>query len=242
MSKTPTRSTKPDEVDWDAAISGAVVKAVTQSRANNRRRQPKKASEKPVKARDVHNYREPDYNQSKNNQIIPNDVVSYDYSSTGYGDNKAETSLLNAQELAFLSAYLKGGISIDKAMISAGYAHFSQQHRYEIARKVVKAYARGTEDRANILRDIGLSEVEVAHSLKQMIDSARSEQVKLNALALAAKCLRLTDEPVSTHQGVSIHIHYGQQQGGQQGSAPERQPSVHVNTQINTTKAIQITR
>jgi len=238
MSKRPSKAQTHDVVDWDAAITGAAVRAVTQSRSVSRRKR-----KDPKPAQKLHYLDKSTSGDNPNNVVYSGSVVSSDsLENVGIGDKGSRDFPFSPEDLQFLVNYLGKGMTIDKAMVSAGYAYLPQTTRYDKARKVVKAYAAGTEDKANIFRDVGLSEVEVAQNIKKLIESSRSDQVKLNALALAAKCLRLTDEPEHTHQGVRINIYTGGAAAAQ-GAAPPERMGVTINTQIvHTDKPLQITK
>jgi len=240
MPKKPT-SKPTDDIDWDAAISGAAVKAVTQSRSISRRK--KKPSHPIPQAQDLHLLQRTNSLVTSNSKSIPGDDILQVLSSNyDLGDKSQDADQLTHQEINFLILYLSGSHTIDSAMKSAGYANLSQPQRYRLAKKVVKAYARGTEDKANIFRDAGLSEVEVAQNIKKLAETARSEQVKLNALALAAKCLRLTDEPERTHHGVRININIMQAPAQPHPGPPDR-PTVSIHQQqVSTSKPLQITK
>ena len=78
-----------------------------------------------------------------------------------------------------------------------------------LAKKIIKKYEVGTEDKREIFRDVGLGESQVAKNVKELCEQDRSMPVKLGANKLAAECLRLTQEPAQTHQGVQIVINCG---------------------------------
>jgi hypothetical protein len=235
MPKTPIKSKKEDSIDWDAAISGAVVHAVTRTKLK-----PQPSKKKSCKAQDLHYLKEQPITGNVHKLLpVDNTVDGILLDKNSLGDNRGSTHIWTQTELDFLVKYLSGKYSIDNAMKSAGYSGLPISSRYDKARKLVKAYVSGTEDKANIFRDVGLSEAEVAKSIKDLTENARSEQVKLNALALAAKCLRLTDEPERTHQGVTINIIT--HPGGQQQGAPDRPASTQVSI-MPTSKPLQITR
>lgn len=171
-------------------------------------------------------------NNLENNDILYNQdsIIEDRYINEASIDIKGKLTL---QELKFLEIYFttpyspkKGRMTIEKAMIAAGYTNISQRERYRIAAKIVKKYEDQTEDARKIFQDIGFGPVEIAKGIKALAKTARSEMVKLNAHGMAAKASRMLREPEQTHQGVQIIINCASPSPGQgQG------PPVQVNVQ-----------
>ncbi len=115
-------------------------------------------------------------------------------------------SELTLKELKFLEIYLTGGVSIDKAMISAGYGNYSEDGRYYIAKKIKEKYETRTGDHRKIFRAIGAGELAVARGLLEIAQTASSADVRRKAWADIASCMGLKSEVVESFQGVSIII------------------------------------
>jgi hypothetical protein len=122
------------------------------------------------------------------------------------GSNRKDIRPLNLQEIKFLELYLSGKHTKKSAMIKAGFKHRSDYGLYFRANSIIKRYERGAADKADIFRDIGLGEVQIAKNIEKLASRSRSEMVKVQANSLAAKCLRLTDAPPPTHAGIQIVI------------------------------------
>jgi hypothetical protein len=78
-------------------------------------------------------------------------------------------------------------------------------------------------------------------NIKYLAENAKSEMVKLNALTLAAKCLRLTQEPEQTHQGVNIIINTVSVVTSGSQCAPQR-PKTTIQGEPLSPKTLQITQ
>ncbi len=120
---------------------------------------------------------------------------------------------LTSQELRFLEIYfssdhIKGTnkVTTDKAMILAGYGHFTQDWRYKLAKKIVIKYERCGGEATKIFQELGFGQIKVAQGIIDKAENAKSEMVSLKALALAAKCCRMTEEKERTGQGININI------------------------------------
>jgi hypothetical protein len=118
-------------------------------------------------------------------------------------DIKAKLTL---QELKFLEIYLSERITIDNAIIQAGYGNYSKDWRYKLAKKIVIKYERSGGEAAKIFQELGFGQIKVVQGIIDKAENAKSEMVSLNALALAAKCCRMTEEKERTGQGISINI------------------------------------
>lgn len=154
-------------------------------------------------------------------------IIDSDINRIGSGKIKDR---LTAQELRFLdicfnSPRLKGKdkVTINSAMLSAGYGDYSMPVRYRIARNIVKRYERGAGGGAQVFRDIGFGPVSVARGIASHAENAQSEAVALNALALAARCQGMTEPREQGSTGIIININTGPSPGpGEAKPAPAR--------------------
>ncbi len=116
-------------------------------------------------------------------------------------------SELTLKELKFLEIYLTGGVSIDKAMISAGYGNYSEDGRYYIAKKIKEKYETRTGDHRKIFRALGAGEVRICRGLLSIAEDKKNPaDVRRKAWADLASCMGLKSEVVESFQGVSIII------------------------------------
>jgi hypothetical protein len=152
---------------------------------------------------------------------------------------------LTLKEVNFLELFFAGGVTIEKALIAAGYQSKSQRYLYRVAAKIVQKYEQQADDTRKIFQEIGFGQVKIAQGIKNLAEKAKSEMVRLNALALAAKCCRMTSEPEGSFQGVNIIINTGPAPGepGQPGQPPPRIviPGEPINSTVPR-KPLQITR
>ena len=116
---------------------------------------------------------------------------------------------LTLKELKFLELYLTDGMSIDSAMIAAGYGHVSKIWRYNLAKRIILKHECRAGDHRKIFRIIGAGETAVAMGLLNLAQNAKSEMVKLNAWAHLAKVLGLTKEVLEQAEGIQIVINQG---------------------------------
>ena len=124
----------------------------------------------------------------KNLPVSRDDLVDgYSLEDQGLGDKGHKIQVWTEPELRFLVTYLKGGITIDKAMISGGYGDISPNHRNFLAEIIVKWHERSGEDKAETFRDIVLGEEKVAELIEKLVEKGRSEVVKLITLAPARR-------------------------------------------------------
>lgn len=124
-------------------------------------------------------------------------------------DSKQKLSL---QELRFLSIYFlvprekgKNRMTINRAMLSAGYGQFGERMRYTIARKIIQRYEQAAPDAAKIFRELGFGPV---RTVMGIIDHCENSPptVSLNALKLAAQCQGMIDKQEDHGQGINIVI------------------------------------
>jgi hypothetical protein len=168
-----------------------------------------------------------------NNISIYGNNKSIDISSISDKDqkdlkDKNIKNQLTSQELTFLELLFntprkswKDQISIDKAMLGAGYGGFSQDWRYKIARKIVIKYERGAGGASQVFQDIGFGQSKVAQGIADKAENAKSEAVSLNALALAARCQGMTEpRDLGGSTGIVININTGPAPGAAPGGSP----------------------
>jgi hypothetical protein len=142
---------------------------------------------------------------SQGTVITPDLVDPVDFEENGSGDIEVKTEL-TGRELAFLKLHLIQGVDQVKAMKSSGYRSSQDKYLQYAAKKILVKYESRTEDHRRIFREIGAGEVAVAKGLLNLATTAKSEQVRLNAWTVIAKCLGLTKEIVEGVQGVRIVI------------------------------------
>jgi len=144
MAKKAIKGT--DEVDWDAAVTGAAVKTVIQSKMVSRRKR-----KDPKPARDVHYRGNIDSLNPSSNKIIDRSLVDDDFlENQDLGDKAQQEHIFTLPELKFLVIYLQGGVTIKSAVIKARYSQRSDNGHYDQAGKIVKKYAPQVEDMENI--------------------------------------------------------------------------------------------
>lgn len=122
------------------------------------------------------------------------------------------TSQLTVMETKFLELKFAGGLSTDKAMITAGYGSYSQRQRFRIAAKIVSKYESAVDDHRKIMRAMGYGETKIIEMLIDSAEKASSEMVKLTARIALAKCMGLQKEVVEVQHGMNIIIKSRSQQ------------------------------
>ena len=133
---------------------------------------------------------------------------------------------MTLRELKFVEIYLSGQISLDKAMILAGFEEYSETYRARLGTKIIRKYECQAGDHRKIMRALGWGEVRVIQSLIEAATGFNSETVKLNARIALAKCLGIHKEVMEQAEGIQIVINQG-------GLAPEPQPGQHRPAQVN---------
>ena len=118
-------------------------------------------------------------------------------------DKKVE---FTEKELKFIRLYFTGEYKIEDAMKLAGYNSSQDKYLQYVARKILVKYESNGQDHRKIFRAIGLGEIAIAQGILKLATTAKSEMVRLNAWALAAKCLGLQKEVVEGVQGIQIII------------------------------------
>lgn len=140
-----------------------------------------------------------------NNTILGDDVV--------LKENKFSIkNLLTVKEVKFLENFISGEYTIEEAMLEAGYGNLSQRYLYQVAQKIIKKYEESAPDAKKVFRDIGFGELSVAKGIKKLAQKGKSEVVQLNAHALAAKCLQMTQETPQINVGFQVVIKCSQEE------------------------------
>jgi hypothetical protein len=133
---------------------------------------------------------------------------------------------MTLRELKFVEIYLSGQISLDKAMILAGFERYSETYRARLGTKIIRKYECSVGDHRKIMWALGWGEVRVIQSLIEAATGFNSETVKLNARIALAKCIGIQKEVMEAAEGISIVINQG-------CLSPEPQPGQHRPTQVN---------
>ena len=189
----------PQEIDFNSAMTPKKIG------------RPRKTQPPPTApALDVNNISL--YGNSKSIDIIP--IVDKDKKDLKGSNIK---DILTVQEMRFLELYFnsprikgKNKVTIDNAMIQAGYGDYGEDMRWRIARKIVRKYERGAPGAAKLWQDIGFGPVTVAQGIADKAENANSEAVSLNALALAARCQGMTElQDQGRSTGIIININTG---------------------------------
>lgn len=121
-------------------------------------------------------------------------------------EDEAGEAELNEKELKFLELYLSGQCSKEVSMDLAGYKNKHRQSAEKTADRILRKYDLAGEDHRKTFRLVGLTERRIAEGILELAKNAKSEMVRLNAWALAAKCLGLQKEVVEGVQGIQIII------------------------------------
>ena len=158
-------------------------------------------------------------------------------------DIKAQMTL---KELKFMELVFSGEHTIEKSMRLAGYTAAHKTYLYVKAKKIVKKYERGAGGAGKIFRDIGFGQVKVAQGIAAHAEHAESEAVSLNALALVARCLGMTEPREGAGNQVLIQINTGPAAAPEPAAAGAPVLVVNANGQpvapAAPRKPLQITR
>jgi hypothetical protein len=228
-----------DFVDFGAALP---ARAQAQVAAKSRAQARTEAANKPKRAARKRG-------QPNSNILEVNNLMPLDDNNMLLGSNTKGHRQLDAKETLFLLNWLPGKMTKKMAMKKAGYSYDKDVSMYSKAANIIKRYEAAAQDKANIFRDVGIGEAQVAQNIKQLAEKSGSEIVRLQANALAAKALRLTDAPPPSHTGIQIVVNtIVQAAPDSQGSsrAPGREGTTVIHVQPGEVdqdaKPLQITR
>lgn len=148
------------------------------------------------------------------NNIIDNKLIDNNSALSIIEDNNEVIDIkakLTLQEIRFLEIYLtsdykkgKDRMTIEAAMIAAGYTNISQRERYRIAANIVKKYERQAPLAQNILQDIGFGQLRIAKGMKRLSEKAKSEMVQYRALEWGSKATSMIQDVPQTNTGIQI--------------------------------------
>ena len=116
------------------------------------------------------------------------------------------TGKMTDKETRFIYFYMAGGISVEIAMILAGYKGYHPHHLYQLGKKIINKHECQAGDHRKIFRAVGAGETAIAMGLLHLAQNAKSEMVRLNAWTALAKCLGLNKEVVEGVEGIQIVI------------------------------------
>jgi hypothetical protein len=117
-------------------------------------------------------------------------------------DNKEE---LTEREYKFIRLTHIDHVPPLIALVAAGYPKYQDRYAYDMARKIRKKYECLADGR-QIFSDLNFGAVEIAQGIIDIAQTCQNVQVRLNALALAAKASGLLKEAVDQAPGVTIII------------------------------------
>ncbi len=149
---------------------------------------------------------------------------------------------LTDQEIDFLEIYLGGNITIESAMIEAGYTNVCTRSRHRIASNIVQKYERGARGAREVMRKCGVGEVRVAKKIDGLMEDP-SSRTQLGATELAARILSMTQEQRGPTQGIQIIINTAPAVAP--GGAGPGPPTIDVQERKQLpppTKPLQITK
>jgi hypothetical protein len=96
-----------------------------------------------------------------------------------------ESQELTDQEKAFLEHYFKTS-DLEGSVKFAKIPHASPAGARTIGNRILHRYCANTEDKVKILREIGWSEVTVVLQVAHLAETAKGENIRLNALKVLA--------------------------------------------------------
>lgn len=152
-----------------------------------------------------------------------------------------EQDPLSDEELSFLAIYLPSELSLNDAMIQAGYGHLNRSYRETWARRAVRRYEAQAGDARKVFRDVGLGEVEVARRIRWLVQHGVSQRTQISALELAQKGLRLSQDPGEQRAGINIIINTAPQTQTGSGSQAPGPVEVEVKRIDTPKRPLQIT-
>jgi hypothetical protein len=118
--------------------------------------------------------------------------------------HKGKGDLTN-QELKFINLHVIWNVPVKTALILSGYPDYSEQHAFVVGRKIVSRYEQSAEA-SKVFIDLNFGPVEIARGIIDIARNCPNAQVRLNALALAAKCAGMLRDQIEKRPGVTIII------------------------------------
>jgi hypothetical protein len=169
--------------------------------------------------------------KKKSSQQVPKTIKesgnipdSIDISINNHNEKLDLTGKMTDKETRFIYFYMAGGISVEDAMILAGYKGYHPHHLSQLGKKIINKHECQADDHRKIFRAVGAGETAIAMGLLHLAQNAKSEMVKLNAWTALAKCLGLTKEVVEGVEGIQIVIN---------SSRGLEKPGQHRPAQVN---------
>ena len=183
------------------------------------------------------------------NKLVPDSVILDKFEMIqleNKKDSQEKSVIFTEQELTFIRIFLGSDIAMIPAMKLAGYTNFSDQWLLVLGKRLVRRYEEAAPDPAKVFREVGLGEVAVARKVKDLMEKGESQKTQLAAAELAAKCLRITQDPGDNRQGINIIINTagsGTPASGPGAPSPGQQTvEVKVSTDRKPLKPLAITR
>ena len=138
------------------------------------------------------------HNDSNNQSVVP--------ISPEILDTKTK---LSDKELRFIYFYMAGKITIEQAMIFAGYEGYGETYLEQLGQRIIARHECQVGDHRKIFRACGAGETAIAMGLLTLAREANSEMVRHNAWNSLAKCLGLSKEVLEGVEGIQIVINQG---------------------------------
>jgi hypothetical protein len=173
--------------------------------------------------------------------ITPDIADPADVEENGSGDIDVKTEL-SGRELTFLKLHLLEGIDQINALKLAGYRSTQEKYLQYLAKKILVRYESQAGDHRKIFRSLGGGETAVAQGLLKLATTARSEQVRLNAWTVIAKCLGLQKDTIDIATGISIVINVARQAETEPGPGGGRPALIPQEQHKQVQSAITITK
>jgi hypothetical protein len=210
MSKKPQTQTSVDDNEMREALQG--LRADTPSPAPGVSRPPTKRGPKP-KPKEKEEPRAVGALPAPQASTEPNrgaaDYSIYNIKEVSVNEEDIEPidikDELSEKERKFVLLHLMAGVRVKDALILAGYREYEDHYASTIGRKIVKKYERQADGR-EIFSDLNFGPAEIARGIMHIAIHAPNLQIRLNALALAAKATGLLKEAIDQAPGVTIVI------------------------------------
>jgi len=124
-------------------------------------------------------------------------------------EGRSATSIKNQmtlKELKFISIYMTGEYTQEQAMILAGYNNYNPTYARYLACRILAKYESKAGDHRKLFREMGAGESLVVKTLLSLINTSKSEKIRLDAATQLAKCLGLHREIIEGQQPVRLII------------------------------------